>query len=563
MKTKIVFDRVFMDCLQQSAYFALRLIDIILPTCYNLITIRQISPDRSVHIMKKRLLCLLLAVLCCVSLLAIPALAQSEGGAVTTTALNLRKEANTSSDIILTMPQGAQLIVISTANGWSKVNYNGTVAYACSQYLSARSSVSGSFGTAVVTGDDVRMRSGPGTGHSIICDFDKGTRISVTGASGGWYAITVDGKSGYMSSDYISFLETASVTNPTKPPQPTAAVSNDGYAAEVIGTSVRLRQGPGTGYGIIGYCSKGADVTVYSSENGWYKLGYNGKVGYMSGDYVRISPKETYSPAKSASMNANGVNLRMGPSTDDFSSIKKIGKSDKLSVTGAYGDWYQVSVGGSYGYVYSEFVNIGAAAESTPQVDKLDGKLGTVTGNGVRLRSGPGTSYSVIGYYNRGVQFTVTGKSGDWYQVTSGNVSGYMSASYITLSAKNDLGEQIAKTALQYLGVPYVYGGTSPRGFDCSGLCYYVYQQYGYSLYRGATSMWNNNGVSVDKADLQPGDLVFFKDSTSPIGHVGMYIGDGKFVHAASGKGKVIITELDDSSYYQRNYVGAKRIIGS
>ena len=437
--------------------------------------------------MKKRLISLCLAVLCCVSLLAIPAMAQSEGGAVTTTALNLRSQANTSSDIIVTMPKGAQLIVISSANGWSKVNYNGTVAYACSDYLSSRSSVSGSFGTAVVTGNDVRMRSGPSTSYSIICDFDKGTQVSVTGASGGWYAISVNGKSGYMSSDYLSF---AQASQPAPSPAPTTPVTPaaDGYAAQVIGTSVRLRQGPGTSYGIVTYCSKGAAVTVYSSENGWYKLSYNGNVGYMSGDYVRISPKESYSPAKSASMNANGVNLRMGPSTDLFSSVKKIGKADKLSVTGVYGDWYQVS---------------------------------------------------------------------------SGSVTGYMSASYISLSATSSQGEQIAKTALQYLGVPYVYGGASPRGFDCSGLCYYVYQQYGYSLYRGATSMWNNNGVLVAKSDLQPGDLVFFKDSTSPIGHVGMYIGDGKFVHAASGKGKVIITELEDSGYYARNYVGAKRIIGS
>lgn len=73
--------------------------------------------------MKKRLISFCLAVLCCVSLLAIPAMAQSEGGAVTTTALNLRSQANTSSDIIVTMPKGAQLIVISSANGWSKVNY--------------------------------------------------------------------------------------------------------------------------------------------------------------------------------------------------------------------------------------------------------------------------------------------------------------------------------------------------------------------------------------------------------------------------------------------------------
>ena len=168
------------------------------------------------------------------------------------------------------------------------------------------------------------MRSGPSTSYSIICDFDKGTQVSVTGASGGWYAISVNGKSGYMSSDYLSF---AQASQPTPSPAPTTPVTPaaDGYAAQVIGTSVRLRQGPGTSYGIVTYCSKGAAVTVYSSENGWYKLSYNGNVGYMSGDYVRISPKESYSPAKSASMNANGVNLRMGPSTDLFSSVKKIG----------------------------------------------------------------------------------------------------------------------------------------------------------------------------------------------------------------------------------------------
>lgn len=519
--------------------------------------------------MKKRILSLFLALLMCVSLFAITAYAKSEGGAVTNTALNLRKEASTSSDILLTMPKGAQVIVISESGGWSKINYKGTVAYAASQYLVAKDSVSGDFGSGEVTGNYVRLRSGAGTNSSIITTLNKGTDLKVTGAVGSWYAVTVNGKSGYISSDYVKFTTaSAQQPSPTPTPTPTPApstptVTAEGYAATVIGTSVRLRTGAGTSYGIICSCSKGAAVTVLSSENGWYKLSYNGKVGYMSGDYVRITPKESYSAAKSASLNANGVNLRMGPSTEDFSSVKKIGKSDKLSVTGVYGDWYQVSVGGLYGYVFSDFVVLASSQPAAPQVDTVDNKIGTVTANGVRLRSGPGTSYSIVGYYNKGVQFTVTGKSGDWYRLKSGNVTGFMSAKYISLSSQNSQGEQIAKTALQYLDVPYVYGGTSPKGFDCSGLVYYVYQQYGYKLYRGATGMWNNNGVYVEKSQLQPGDLVFFKDSTHPIGHVGIYIGDGKFVHAATGKGKVIITELADTGYYYRNYVGAKRIIGS
>lgn len=514
--------------------------------------------------MKKRIISLLLAVLMCASLFAFPAYAVSEGGAVTNTALNLRSGQSTSSNIIVTMPKGAQVIVISSSNGWSKINYNGTIAYASSQYLVSKDSVSGDFGNGEVTGNTVRFRSGASTSSSVICTLDKGAQVKVTGAKGNWYAISYNGKSGYMSADYIKLTgkSEASDSTPSTPSTPSAPTVTEGYAAQVIGTSVRLRKGPSTSYDIICSCPKAASVTVLSSEKGWYKLSYNGKVGYMSGDYVRITPEESYDTAKSATLNANGVNLRMGPSTADFSTVKTLGKSDKLTITGVYGDWYQVTVNGTYGYVYSDFVSLGSAV-TEPNVSKIDNKVGTVTGNGVRMRSGPGTSYSTIGYYNKGVQFTVTGKSGDWYRVTKGSVTGYMSAKYITLSSQNSLGEQIAKTALQYLDVPYVYGGTSPKGFDCSGLCYYVYQQYGYSLYRGATSMWNNNGTYVEKEDLQPGDLVFFKDSTSPIGHVGMYIGDGKFVHAATGKGKVIITELADSGYYYRNYVGAKRIIGS
>ena len=89
---------------------------------------------------------------------------------------------------------------------------------------------------------------------------------------------------------------------------------------------------------------------------------------------------------------------------------------------------------------------------------------------------------------------------------------------------------------------------------------YYLYGQYGYSLWRGAGGQWNHNGTKVDKSDLQPGDLVFFSDSVDPIGHVGMYIGDNQFIHASSGKGCVVITSLS-SSYYANHYTGAKRII--
>ena len=100
----------------------------------------------------------------------------------------------------------------------------------------------------------------------------------------------------------------------------------------------------------------------------------------------------------------------------------------------------------------------------------------------------------------------------------------------------------------------------SPSGFDCSGFVNYVYDLYGYDLYRVAQDIYHNDGNYVAKADLQPGDLVFYGYSVYGIPHVGMYIGGGQFIHASTSTTGVIISELD-SSYYTNRYVGAKRIV--
>ena len=131
------------------------------------------------------------------------------------------------------------------------------------------------------------------------------------------------------------------------------------------------------------------------------------------------------------------------------------------------------------------------------------------------------------------------------------------------MADKTPLGAEIVAYTMQFYGQPYVWGGASPDvGFDCSGLMYYVYGQKGYSLYRVATDQFNNNGYSVTFNDLQAGDMVFFyKANTTKIGHVGMYIGNGMFIHAANHKSGIIISSLY-STYYTTNYAGARRVIG-
>jgi peptidoglycan DL-endopeptidase CwlO len=109
--------------------------------------------------------------------------------------------------------------------------------------------------------------------------------------------------------------------------------------------------------------------------------------------------------------------------------------------------------------------------------------------------------------------------------------------------------------SMQYLGVPYVWGGASPSGFDCSGLVMYVYAQVGVSLPHNAAMQYNSVGVFVSRDQLQPGDLVFFDG----LGHMGMYIGGGQFIHAPHTGDVVKISSLSDS-WYAATWFGARRI---
>lgn len=507
--------------------------------------------------MKKRLISALLTLVMCVSLLAIPAAADSISCAKTTTALNLRSGAATNKTIIMTMPKGAEVIIGMSQNGWCKIVYNNTVGYASAQYLTSVSSVSGNFGTATISGTGVRLRSGAGTNNSIICTLTNGAKMPITGASGNWYKVSYNGKTGYVSADYVKVsVGSSAASTPTPTPTPNTNNASSGLKGAVIGTSVRMRSEPNTNCATLGYYSNGVTMTVLGSVKDWYKVSYNGKTGYISAQYFRVTPDESYTSAKSGTVSGSNVRFRMGPSTD-FASLGTLNKGTSVKVSGKSGNWYEVCVNGKYGYMSADYVKIGESVSApTEQLDNV----GIVTGNGVRMRSGPGTSYSTIGYYNKGIQVKVTGKSGDWYAVSYNGLSGYMSADYVRLSTSNAVADQIVATAKQYLGTPYVYGGSSPRGFDCSGFIYYLYGQYGYPLMRGATSQYNHNGVSVEKSDLRPGDLVFFSDSVDPIGHVGMYIGNNQFIHASSGQGCVCITSLN-ASYYLNHYTGAKRII--
>lgn len=261
------------------------------------------------------------------------------------------------------------------------------------------------------------------------------------------------------------------------------------------------------------------------------------------------------------------VNLRSGAGTDT-AILDTLPAGSAVIVTGeAAGGWYPVHHAGLNGYMSAEYLEFSAGMDVAAS--------GAVSGTDVNLRSGPGTDTAIVRVTAEGEDVSVLGVSGSWYRVSVGGDAGYIRSDYVALASASGeaavedapapsgsgTGAQVAAFAQQFLGTPYVWSEESPeRGFDCSGLVSYCFQSFGYQTNRTAAAIFEN-GVAVEKADLQPGDAVFFcSDSSSAISHVGIYIGNGKMVHASSSAGEVIITDMDASGYYTRNYVGARRI---
>ena len=252
------------------------------------------------------------------------------------------------------------------------------------------------------------------------------------------------------------------------------------------------------------------------------------------------------------------VNLRTGAGTGN-AIIATVGEGTALIVEADTGSgWYKVNYDGESGYMSADYLSFSETMDLTTQ--------GWVDGSDVRMRAAAGTDSEIVRVTTYGESVEILGVDGEWYKVSAGGKTGYIRGDYVSFTepdpsqapAAGSIGEQIVAFAEQFLGTPYVWAGSSPSGFDCSGFVSYVFKNFGYTVNRTAASMYTN-GVAVDKSELQISDAVFFASSSESIGHVGIYIGDGEFIHSSSGCGYVTISGLDES-YYSRMYVGARRI---
>lgn len=176
--------------------------------------------------------------------------------------------------------------------------------------------------------------------------------------------------------------------------------------------------------------------------------------------------------------------------------------------------------------------------------------------------SGKGYAYYDNGSINPNWATDVGAIMGTFYN-TAKSVSPVVKSNNGTTTGTKKSGNKLVDGAMAYLGTPYVWGGTTSKGFDCSGLVYHVLNQNGVKVERTTADGYFSKGTAVNKQNLQPGDLVFFKDpGASEISHIGIYAGDGMMVHASGTKekgGSVKYTSME-KPYYQQRYAGARRM---
>ncbi len=285
-----------------------------------------------------------------------------------------------------------------------------------------------------------------------------------------------------------------------------------GIGIVTANSGLRLRAAASTDSKVINTAAKGDNVVIIRQKGDWYLVDYNLDIGYMSADYIQVKERENVELGY-GSVNPYLANLRSGPSTSN-DVVAKASSGDKVFIFGFNCGWYKVKYDGEIGYIRSDLVTL-----------------------------------TEVPYENSGSSNTYGGSSSGSSSSSSGS------------SSSSSLGEQVAATAKKYIGCAYIFGGTSPSGFDCSGFVQYIYKLYGVGLYRTA-DVQLNNGYSVSRSELKPGDLVFFANTyntSAAASHVGIYIGGDQFVHAANSSTGVTTSYLSND-YYASRYVGARRI---
>lgn len=399
-----------------------------------------------------------------------------------------------------------------------------------------------SFGvTGKITAETIRIRAEATTDSKIIEIGNAGESVEIIGLEGDWYKVRYKEKTGFIYKDYLEpngdVTTASSSSDITEVPSQTVEEPSDNKAMElsnVVNKETSLYLLPSFTSVKIEQINKDQEIKLITTMANWAKIEFNKKEAWIPKTFLMkevsvetsktveqqqeeqpITVPEEQQPSVSTQPSVNkaayissnaSAHFRSGPSTST-QSLDKLPKNTRITITGEENDWYKVSYNGKNGYISKSLVTEGEPPATTSSRSQEEPR-------------------------------TVTSSTEANIQSSSNNVV------------------QVAET---YIGSRYVSGGSSPSGFDCSGFTQYVYGKCGITLSRTSYTQ-ATQGTSVNKSELQPGDLLLFHYyGSSSIGHVGIYVGDGKFIHAANSNRGVVYDSII-SGYYADNYAGARRL---
>ncbi len=491
---------------------------------------------------------------------------------ITGSSVRLRSDDSTGSRIVDTTNKNEVVVVIGKHGDWYKVIYDLKEGYMHGDYLDVKTVANAELGYGKINGNNVNLRSGAGTSYKKVTSGDKGEKAYIIGINNGWYQVIFKGQICFIRSDYLDLTEKpyenksssnspkfyrggkstgtepsagalggtnenapSESTKPTEPTEPQnnntsssgSAAAADGLMygiAFTTGSGLRLRSQANTSSKTLDSAAKNEVVVVISKHGEWCKVIYDLKEGYMHGDYLKVMTIGN-SELGYGRINTSKVNFRSGAGTS-HSVVASGSKGEKAYIIGINNGWYQVIFEGHICFVRSDYLDL----TEKPYENKSSAKSPK---------------------FYRGGKSTGLAPSAE----ALGGSAGTSDSESVGGSAT---GNQIVSKAQQYLGVPYKWGGASPSGFDCSGFVYYVLNSLGIKASRTLKTMYTQ-GTEVSKSELQPGDIVFFKNTyKTGISHVGIYVGNGQFIHAPSS-GKVVSYADLYSDYYINHYYGAVR----
>lgn len=389
-------------------------------------------------------------------------------------------------------------------------------------------------------------------------------------------------------------------------------IKNQPIDAIVAVDLANVRNGPGTDYDKVDLLPAGTPLLLLAQYNGWYRATRNdGGTIWIAAELLTLDPAAADflppaanipvpPPPKIGLVAEEGLNLRDGPGTG-YIGLTKLPSGAQLDLLARYDDWFQVQTeDGKAGWVRAEYVSIQPGVvdrvETVRSIPSLNPALvGFVSAANVNLRGGPGLAYDKLGVLDHNTQLDLLGRYQDWFKVsTPRGTVGWVSNELLNigdyvlrrvpavrevpvLARSNSASDpqpqsraapapaaatgNVVEFAMQFVGAPYVWGGASPEGFDCSGFTQYVYKQYGLKLPHNSAGQYSTAyGAMISSPDeLRPGDIVFFVNTYKRgISHVGIYIGGGNVVQAMSPKLGVGVANLN-GGYWAQHYYGAIR----